>query len=73
MIGAKEAGKNFEHLHHGLPKIPNLLEQGTNKNGAAGLAFYSVLYNIVKANGMRVNVIKFNGYNLWKGKEHAEE
>jgi hypothetical protein len=72
MIGAKETGKFFEHFFHWLPKIPKLFEQIASKNAAVGLAVYSVLCNIVKANGTRVNVINFNGYNRGKGKEHAE-
>jgi hypothetical protein len=42
-----------------LPKIPKLFEQIASKNAVAGLAVYSVLCNIVKANGTRVNAVFF--------------
>jgi hypothetical protein len=59
VIRAKETCKFLEHLDHLLPKLPNF-EEITIKNNATGLVVYSVICNIVKANGTRVNVIIFS-------------
>jgi uncharacterized protein YejL (UPF0352 family) len=56
MIGAKETCKLQEHRYRLLDELLKVLESHTSKNGNSGLVICAVLCNIVKANGMRVNV-----------------
>jgi ABC-type sugar transport system substrate-binding protein len=53
-----------------LHKLPNFLEYITSNNDDSGSGIYAALRIIVKANGTRVNVVIFSGYN-WNIKKES--